>query len=80
MHCYRTPVTLIIDDHVRDNHIDFKVIASLRSFGLIFEEGDIKHEIGVIEAVCPDEKLHDLKHIDGVSYVREQAHYLANDE
>ena len=71
---YRTSVTLIIDDTVRDNEIDFSVLNELQEYGLTIDR--IDHTIGVIEGVIRSDLVHGLKHIKYVSYVREMGSYL----
>lgn len=70
---YKTVVTVIIDDKVRDNEIDFAILNNLQEFGLKIE--NVQHDEGVIYGIIDNAKVHDLKHQVGVSCVRESMTY-----
>lgn len=71
---YKTNVTIIIDDGVRDNEISFAVLNELQEFGL--EITETNHEMGVLVGTIPSHKVHEMKKIFGVSCVREMSSYL----
>ena len=65
----KTNVQIIVDDEVRDNEIDFGLLNTLEELGLSID--NIDHGSGFIEGVIETAKLHELKKIKYISYVRE---------
>ena len=73
---YRCPITIIVDDHVPDNHIDDAILSKIMASGIF--DVNIDQEKGIIEGVICTTKLAALKSIEGVSYIRQESTYFAN--
>jgi hypothetical protein len=73
-------VIVICDDHVNDGKIDQSILDCLRGYGLAFDNEGVDHSRGAVEGTICSSMAHGLKHLSGVSYVRESQTWFAERE